>query len=481
MKQSLYEEVFNVDFSAYTNSYIFFLTDETIEVLLDNLKIDLDTLKLWNEKAGLSGNLVASKNAVRNRMIRTINGDSFPFDVRKNSIDPNEIDTVSVAERGSNTIITIVGFPLSEKQYDILEDIKAVGKMGPLRSVIYVEGPYGLDEVTVEVKSSSGKMLIKQFYLFSDVHVHMRQCPAVSTPYPKMEITKFLEHIMEKDPTFVDKRIKYEPIDFFLEVSHSDDINRDFSQFGLLEGTPRGESNSYLMDIRRALYNCFQRSKTKCKDQQNRYHWSDSRFRGIFKEWLDFFYNYKDILRFGEMVKIMLGKEAERIVPIMMAEANALMNRTPDNVDELFKIAKIHKQLENIYDKELATRIKIYYTALFLKKWVGVKKQFKIIYDKFQRGEDALEDALRVNAEILFSLSLIMDAYVMARSFREFKTPGKEGLPLNNIIIYAGGKHIESMFMLLSGIGKVGQRSMSFNPQAGDYQCLRIDLPLFLL
>lgn len=479
--KSLYEEVFKIDFSAYNNSYIFLITDETIGALLESQEIDLDTLKLWNEKAGLAGNLIASKNAVRNRMIRTINNESFPFDVRKNTIDPKEIDTVSVEERGSNTIITIVGFPLSEKQFNILEDIKTKGIKGQLKSIIYIEGPYGLDEVTTEVKSRNGKMLKKQFYLFSDIHVHMRQCPDVSTPYPKMEITKFLERVMEKDPNFVDKRIKYEPIDFFLEVSHPEDIDRDFGQFGIKNGTPLDESNSYLMDIRRALYNCFQRSKTKCKDQQNRYHWSDSRFRGIFREWLDFFDIYKDILRFGEMVKFILGKDAEKIVPIMMEEANVLMNRTPDNIDELFKIAKIQKQLENIYDKELATKIKIYYTALFVEKWSGVKKRFKIIYEKFERGEDALQDALRVNVEILFSLSLIMDAYVIARSFREFKTPGKEGLPLNNIIIYAGGKHIESMYIFLSSIGKVGQRSISFNSQAGDYQCLKVELPLFSL
>jgi len=513
MEKSLYSEIFDIYiYSRHFQKpqYIFFLDEETILDLMDRLEIDVETMKLWNRKADLRGNLTAAKDSIRNRMIYTANGNSFPFNPKTLEIDPDQIDTTRTEEFEKNTIITIVGFPLTNLQLEVLLDLRKREKNGSRspEKFIHVEGPIALTEIVVRGygpkrgsrNTPEKHSFARQFYLISDYHLHLSKC--FNSNEKTVNIVDFLERVMNADPEFTDPRVRNEPIDFFLEVSHPGDLMRDLKQYAFAEPKKAGEktpekkeSTSYLLDIRRALYNCFQHSKKSCKDKFNRYHWSDSRFRGIFREWLDFVQEYIGLLRFVLMSNKLARQEAgKKLVYQMLEDADILMNKTPTEIDDLFRIAKITKQIDNISYPDLARKIKSYYSTLFSTKWIGVKKKFKELNLRLKKTimqqehpEDMIDDALKLALEILFAISYLMDAYVIARSFREFKKPGKEGAPLKNIIIYAGDAHIETMVTLLKDLGEVEddkkderQNTRSETMQV-DFQCLEVKVPLFVL
>lgn len=104
-----FDEIFQ--FPKLQNSYIFKF--ESIKLMLEVFDISVQDFKIIAKKLNLIENLYASKKDYKNGNLRMHNGISFSFDI-KTSLDILEIE--SSYDEGSNTIILINGFPMTEEQ-----------------------------------------------------------------------------------------------------------------------------------------------------------------------------------------------------------------------------------------------------------------------------------------------------------------------------------------------------------------------------
>lgn len=301
----------------------------------------------------------------------------------------------------------------------------------------------------------------KHIYLFGDIHIRRKRCPIPNTQ--TIHIVNFIKQTVRDNPEKV--------VDVFIEVDFAssdsaDIIERNMAQFMRL-GHEFLPSNSYLMDLRQEFYDCLQIDKSRCPDQQTRYHWSDARNKGIIGEWLQLFHEITSAERLQPLVKTLL-----------ILQGNELLDRTPTDIVELYRQTKVWKQIQNIPFDDVVQAFRKHYDREIITGF----QSFRVLWR--QLNQDSHEDEFHeVSIFLLTIISQLMDAYTMARVFRTFtQKPGQFSGPPQYIIVYAGIAHIEGMKTFLgtlNGMELIAESKSEIIDK--DHQCLlsQSQLPFF--
>jgi hypothetical protein len=139
-------------FQNIKDSYIFVFED--LSEWIQHLKISVEEFAEIVKQLHLVDNLSAKKNAYRDGEITLKSGVKLPFDPKTKSVDG--LDVLEVKEDGSNTMITINGFPLSDKQG---EDVETLAQQFNIKR--WVKLPYDVFlELLLEKNQIQGKALI---------------------------------------------------------------------------------------------------------------------------------------------------------------------------------------------------------------------------------------------------------------------------------------------------------------------------------
>lgn len=109
-------------------------------------------------------------------------------------------------------------------------------------------------------------------------------------------------------------------------------------------------------------------------------------------------------------------------------------------VIKFFEINKTNKQLKNIKNKELGSKIFKYLLKQITDIFIDFNEIYKIIFDKKFRNK-FYDDYYKVfemyNDQLDLFMVKIMDAYLVLRMFRNYS----KGLDNKNIIIFSGASH----------------------------------------
>ena len=128
----LYDRVFKVNKNK-SNSYVFIINDDVINIMLDTFGLTIDTFTTLVQNLDLSANLTASKDKLNSELLELDSGLVLKF--VNNELD--NITTLRVANVGTTTQITIRGFPMSNDQNMILSQPAILSLIGdPLFQVL---------------------------------------------------------------------------------------------------------------------------------------------------------------------------------------------------------------------------------------------------------------------------------------------------------------------------------------------------------
>ena len=335
------------------------------------------------------------------------------------------------------------------------------------------------------------------------MHVRNKICKNNSRT---IHIVEFLRQTIRDNPGKI--------IDIFLEVGIAlqgleEREKRDRSQFGVIsDATRRREyeqqgaafqgnamvSTNYLTDLRSAFYDCLQRNKEACPDRVTRFHYADNRNLDVLEEATLYSLDVNDLSNMLAKIRLFQGTSGimgRQIPPEVLAELDAVKKDVLDkgieiaislhnDINEFYQRTRISKQLENIRDPEFVAA----FHRFFDHRIMSGMLQFKDAFQRIDMGSSA-EEVSELGHKLLFSVSLLMDAYTVARMFRSFRNQrGYSNQDPQYIIEYAGLLHIETVVDFFESIPdmmtRVGVDSYSAT-QGSDFQCLTVNakLPFF--
>lgn len=355
----------------------------------------------------------------------------------------------------------------------------------------------------------------RYIYFFGDYHSIEPKC--FNDEGKKTEVQDFLEFVLNEN--------KKNTIDFFLEIPS---IEEGDIHLG----------NSYIDKIADKFIDCFKVDKKNCskKYPNLRAHYVDRRQEPIFENIssltrivLDtkraLYSSFKDtgvILSENEKKRILLEPELNAKFKLLKfrkmlyhiylrnflsnskTSINDILTIFTDHTLLLTKI-KFYKQLENIEDKKTANFIKEYFEnklSSFQNRTLIIEFLEEFLSQPYNKAKDNDKGTKKVYnklsyEEILFYLEEIlkynayyMDAYTIARLFRNYENPksGREKAEkAKYIMVYAGDAHIDNYLDFFNeynskfGVSSETQEAVS-NFQEIDYQCIdlaKFSLPFF--
>ena len=310
----------------------------------------------------------------------------------------------------------------------------------------YIEGPVTLTEVILE----SGK----HFYIFGDHHFKRRGCLGYDD---YINISDLIEDSINTSDKF---------IDVFLEI--------DFITDNTIEEVKQkyiDPNTDYITEIYHRFKDCF--NKKDCRFQNARFHYSDIRSIGIFAEYMSFVQNIQGLVDLFNAGLIDRNKFNE-VFKILLSEGIDIVKRIPRKPEDLYLISKVNKQLYNINDKDISTKIYDYFNAQITEKLILAQIVWKT-YD-INSSYEEIHPGINLYVDVF---SILMDFYIVGRSFRNFNN---ESSP-NNIIIYAGEIHTDNIQKFIYDNFTVTLIEKSISPgKTSRSQCLPINkfkTPLF--
>ncbi len=322
-----------------------------------------------------------------------------------------------------------------EKIKKCLEDklIKEEKRKNKIDRMVLISGPFDGSE-------HKSQKYDKHIYMFGDHHNKLGDCK----DYKSKNIADFIADVLSEQSGPVGG--SYDPndiVDVFIEVGFKPKGQAFEKQ--LLDWTPTGRmEDTYMRDIVKKFSNCLQPTKAFCQYKNARFHYSD--IRNKFK-----------FLRIGAEVT-WEGTDNWNFNHGMVTEPKQVafmenLKRTVHNNNtfqdflyykkrqrDLHQDAKITKQLSNIGPSYLKKKIREYYNGKVSTLFDEADK-YLISYKKTRHDADLL-DFILVVVEIGV---LIQDYYMVARMFRSFNSPGREGPPIRKVLIYAGAAHTKNI------------------------------------
>jgi len=277
----------------------------------------------------------------------------------------------------------------------------------------------------------------KHIYIFGDYHSKDMSCPKKSNSTNTIDLPTFLKNLTNLKNT--DGSPKF--IDFFFEYPDPNKYinNKEISFEGYFQ---------YIHDT-------FKNYLNKISNIDNaRFHHTNIRIISEIRNLIYPFYYY----------------EPTRTLNIVLLKR--VFTNTDNYIDNILKLTKINKQIQNITNPSIRKIIKdeLETPARTKIKQITLEHIEKLKNNMFNRD---LASFIYINLKDCFSL--IMDMYLFARIFRNFeiKTNTYSNQP-KNIIIYVGENHAERYRIMLKTFYFSSGKTIKSQKFKKDYQCVKV-------
>jgi hypothetical protein len=313
------------------------------------------------------------------------------------------------------------------------------------RKIENVTGP-------VSIHQMSHHKYSQIYYILGDIHVRTDGCG------DGYHIGNWLEDTIKNSPVF---------IDVYVEKAY---VYKNYPSIG--GRFDRGGSkvirhtDDYIDIVRGFFSECFrhQRYENVCKT--SRFHYTD--MRDIFETETEFEGGNSFL---GEHIfKSMRKIELENISSIKRDEIVRKLNNYFEFLRNRNSIVyrRINKQFKNIENDKIKNNLK-----LSFEKDLDFYSKYIRNLNPDINGNYKNIDSFRIEG-ILMYVTKLMDFYVIARSFRNFKkVKDYYSRPSYNNIIYAGGSHVNNYVNILLNLGFKTDFE-NYSDRAGTFQCLDI-------
>ena len=321
------------------------------------------------------------------------------------------------------------------------------------RNIQTVDGP-------VSIYQMSHPTLPQIFYLFGDVHLRVGGC---SYNYP---IAEWIKDTITSSPVFIDvyvedtyhyKNYPIRDIEYTDEILHGENI-----------GTRK--SRHYLDDMNVFSEKCLKKFKNDTMCQTSRFHYIDLRF--IFETETQL----RGYLIFGsedpESAILMLDKYEKSYIDDINSYLKFIRNK------DSFLYKRIRKQISNIKDRSSRKIIEQSFEKCLERRELdfGYFEPSWSITPKFIEKMKTKELILSRFMSVIDYGMCLMDHYIMARCFRDFKKrSGKYSRPSYNNIIYTGDAHTKDYVSILKKLGFIIDYEQTNYIYGYNSQCLVFD------
>lgn len=347
----------------------------------------------------------------------------------KENVIPSKKVSKRIAKKVSKRISKKVSKRISDQPEKLNTNLK------------YIKGPVTLSE-------HKNPKYDKHIYLFGDIHVIDTYCPGDMNKNNSEYFNKFLKQLLsywrEKDPDMI--------LDYFIE-------------FGFRGAkTPKfliGESYlGYYQELYNYFLNCVKIRKNVCEFKNLRLHYSDTR------------HGFPETDIVNEFGQIILSKKNIQLKSNYFNWDS--FTKLLSSPEKIFQINKIDKQIDGVkYPKVkkllIREKNKVIITSKFLSKKIDAIKKLML------KGLITDEVIIFDHTLLLLVKNKIMDIYLFARMFKEFKPKYKNQLskPAENILIYVGNTHATTYREWLKELGFSIKEKVSDNILI-DYQCVNV-------
>ena len=325
-----------------------------------------------------------------------------------------------------------------------------------LNNVKYIIGPITLTE-------HYSKELRKTVYVFGDVHELESKCPPDVGTANSMRIDEFIEQILFENSDKV--------FDLFLEVLYPEELTIAKRGYRVYPHT------NFLKILKDIFQECFYH-KGNCLYPNLRAHWTDFRDE-------DYVYGVKtggltvgNLCQTGGSLFVSSyenrGKDDRTNTETegLRKELFAMMDNLPQNARDPASVLDnpvISKQLNSIK----SSGVKDYLISSFLERSGRATTN---LWDLKRQGSKNYQS---IGVEAIELCDSIMDLYLMARMFREFKrkemSEGRYSKSPSNIIVYAGEYHSNYYRNALAALGfEMVNKSVS-TEKGRNYQCINVE------
>ena len=347
-----------------------------------------------------------------------------------------------------NNIITTFSYNPPKTIYNI---IKKIIIQSPTKKLY---GFYGMAYIIKNMLKPSPPT--KWNYIYGVYKIDTIICPKYGLKVLLLDDTHTLEHICPGTKNvsankFIVDQIKSAQcfIDLYLEIPYifvKDDIRKRFA-------------NTYIAKLHDDLDECFEWDKIRCRYPHLRAHYVDLRGTDLDIEYISFSREFVNLHFNISMEKSVEYWKNNMYIKNIFKSKTSIIN----NIHKLIKNSKIQKQIDNISDPYIVKKIND-----ISKKWIEnpIDRNINWAYMTWEYLISALEtkNQERIN-NIYYSLAsyngVLMDIYTLGRMFRNYKyIPNQNSSKAKDIIIYAGGQHINRYrdFLLSLG-GKIDTQS----------------------
>ena len=332
------------------------------------------------------------------------------------------------------------------------------------KEVKYLKGP-----VTLSILENKDSKIV----LLGDMHIYEPKCSEDTEC--EMELPLYLEQLFM---TYNGIALPIEPINFFVELDFDQSIR---TQRLDLEGVDISKIkhskkiiNDYLETTWIYFSDCLQTLKTKCKFNNIKFHYSDTRRGIIHSETED---KEKIVLEDINKFFIKTSKITFKDIIKLYRGLIYLMTQFIDkNVEFFFNYSKINKQLKNV-DKKIVEKLQDYLLKdmktkqNFMEEW---KYYFLDQLNELERLHSITakdwEDIGVGLDDMMVSFSSLFDIYTIARMIKH---------NMKNVIIYAGDWHVTNIKKFL--IDELGYNEVvhkTSNQRGKHFQCINMkDVP----
>ena len=309
-------------------------------------------------------------------------------------------------------------------------------RQSQLERIDYIVGPITLSE-------HYNPILGKIVYVFGDKHVIEVKCPPKATTLNSTRIDLFLEKLLLENPDKI--------VDLFLEIEYHETKSTD----------------NFIQIIQDNFLPCFYANKN-CPFPNLRAHWTDFRHT-------EYVYGVKSgELTIGNLCEASTGllhaysRNNSREKEHFRQELFRLMEILPKNAWDPAKVVEnpvIRKQINSIKDPNIQGYL---LTSFLERSTIAADRLWSL-----QKSNS--KDYPAIVFESVELCVAIMDLYLMARLFRNFKTvEGKYSKSPENIVIYAGDYHANYYRSALEQLGFKTRRSIASKTDGNDFQCLNV-------